>query len=159
VQREQIELQVLASKIQEVCKVVLVDVNEERSYEENLVAALEKLQIQKDVDDKFASRVLEKESMRPSITSDGLAYPHAKNELETKILLLIAKNTPFNLSSEAKIDVQDIILLAVPDELADEEQDILIKIYDTIFDTNSALGVYERLGLNFTKINQFSEPL
>ncbi len=147
-EREGIERRVLGNRITKKCSVLEGYFDVSKSYEENFYQLLEMLYDGKIVDQLFIEKIIEKESKNPSISSSGLAYPHLVNAGSKEIILVFVQNFNGELASSTDIRVNDFVLMAIPENLNAEAQDILIKIFDSIFTQTQEFPVKERLGVN-----------
>lgn len=101
--------------------------SEYTDYEEALGAMIDSLEEKGYVDEEFSDRVWEKEA-RAKMTIDHIAIPHAVQTARDGIVLAVgifAKPVSYNND-----DIQIIFLLALPEEISDEN--LLICIYDEI---------------------------
>ncbi|GAB2024078.1 HTH domain-containing protein [Lactovum odontotermitis] len=150
-ERERIEQKVLGKRIQQECRIMTVHFDNQKSYEENLLNLLRQLKKSGLIDENFLYSLLKKEQTNPSISSEGRAFPHFINKLEKKIFLVIPENSDFRLKSEKGVLIKDFILIAVPEILDEDAQDVLIKIFDNTFQGEDGRSMNERLGINHMK--------
>jgi mannitol/fructose-specific phosphotransferase system IIA component (Ntr-type) len=151
IERERMERQVLANRIQANCKILTVHFNQEESYEENLSILLKKLEQMGLIDRHFSTQLLAKESVKFSFSLGGCAFPHLINHVEKKIVLVVLEKSEMQLKSVTGNLVNDFILICVPEKLDENEQDVLIKIFDNVFRIQEDTTVYKRLGIEYIK--------
>lgn len=146
-EREALERRVLGRKIQIYCQVLPVDFDESLDYETNLNRILEILQASHHISSDIKDKLLEKEANHSAISENGYAFPHLTDSSLKQIMLLVAANDNLHIMSRQGIPIKDFILLFVPLELDDFNQDLLFKIFDNTFRMNTTSRIKERLGL------------
>ena len=147
-EREALERTVLGRKIQMHCQVELARFDEAKSYEDNKQALLEQLVGKQVIGQEVADKLQEKESAHPAISENGYAYPHLTDASLEQIILVVPVQDSLHLSSQTGLTVQDFVLIFVPSELDEFNQDLLFNIYDNIFRMGKRLHIKERLGID-----------
>jgi hypothetical protein len=147
-ERERIEQEVLAKRIQQECQILKVVFDNQKNYGDNLIGLLNGLLKMGWIDESFVRQLLEKERTNPSISSEGRAFPHFINKSGGQIFLVIPENAELHMKSETGLIIKDFILIAVPEILDEEAQDVLIKIFDNTFHSDDGLTINERLGIS-----------
>ncbi|MFZ2916570.1 MAG: hypothetical protein WA038_09050, partial [Streptococcus suis] len=139
---------VLGRKIQMHCQVELARFDENKSYEDNQKALLAQLVAKQVIGKETADKLQKKEKERPAISEDGYAYPHLTDASLEQIILVVPVQDSLHLSSQTGLTVQDFVLIFVPSELDEFNQDLLFNIYDNIFRMGKRLHIKERLGID-----------
>lgn len=147
-EREQMEGRVLAQHIGRICDLSIVTFDFSKSYEENLGLLLDWTLREKVFDLDFVKGLSAKEINRISLSSEGCAFPHFTYQAGEKITLILSNDNELGLESNHQVAVKDFILIAVPTSLNDEEQDLLIKIFNNTFQADKGT-IYERLGIKY----------
>ena len=145
---EALERTVLGRKIQMHCQVELARFDENKSYEDNQKALLAQLVAKQVIGKETADKLQKKEKERPAISEDGYAYPHLTDASLEQIILVVPVQDSLHLSSQTGLTVQDFVLIFVPSELDEFNQDLLFNIYDNIFRMGKRLHIKERLGID-----------
>lgn len=145
---EALERTVLGRKIQMHCQVELARFDEAKSYEDNKQALLEQLVGKQVIGQEVADKLQEKETAHPAISENGYAYPHLTDASLEQIILVVPVQDSLHLSSQTGLTVQDFVLIFVPSELDEFNQDLLFNIYDNIFRMGKRLHIKERLGID-----------
>ena len=145
---EALERTVLGRKIQMHCQVELARFDENKSYEDNQKALLAQLVAKQVIGKETADKLQKKEKERPAISEDGSAYPHLTDASLEQIILVVPVQDSLHLSSQTGLTVQDFVLIFVPSELDEFNQDLLFNIYDNIFRMGKRLHIKERLGID-----------
>ncbi|NJW37846.1 HTH domain-containing protein [Streptococcus suis] len=153
-EREALERTVLGRKIQMHCQVELAQFDEAKSYEDNKQALLEQLVGKQVIGQEVADKLQEKESAHPAISENGYAYPHLTDASLEQIILVVPVQDNLHLSSQTGLTVQDFVLIFVPSELDEFNQDLLFNIFDNTFRMGKQSHIKERLG-----IDQWSDML
>ena len=153
-EREALERTVLGRKIQMHCQVELARFDEAKSYEDNKQALLEQLVGKQVIGQEVADKLQEKESAHPAISENGYAYPHLTDASLEQIILVVPVQDSLHLSSQTGLTVQDFVLIFVPSELDEFNQDLLFNIFDNTFRMGKQSHIKERLG-----IDQWSDML
>ncbi|NQL65697.1 HTH domain-containing protein [Streptococcus suis] len=153
-EREALERTVLGRKIQMHCQVELALFDENKSYEDNKQALLEQLVGKQVIGQEVADKLQEKESAHPAISENGYAYPHLTDASLEQIILVVPVQDNLHLSSQTGLTVQDFVLIFVPSELDEFNQDLLFNIFDNTFRMGKQSHIKERLG-----IDQWSDML
>ncbi|RRR52426.1 HTH domain-containing protein [Streptococcus suis] len=147
-EREALERTVLGRKIQMHCQVELARFDENKSYEDNKQALLEQLVGKQVIGQEVADKLQEKETAHPAISEDGYAYPHLTDASLEQIILVVPVQDSLHLSSQTGLTVQDFVLIFVPSELDEFNQDLLFNIFDNTFRVGKRLHIKERLGID-----------
>ncbi|HFH9838282.1 TPA: transcription antiterminator [Streptococcus suis] len=146
-EREALERTVLGRKIQMHCQVETVRFDEAKSYEENRDSLLDQLVARKVIGKEVARKLQEKEQDRLAISENGYAFPHLTDASLEQIVLVVADQDKLDLQSQSGLLVQDFILIFVPSELDDFNQDLLFNIFDNTFRMGKKSHIKERLGI------------
>lgn len=146
-EREALERTVLGRKIEMHSRVITVVFDEEKTYEANLEQLLAAMESQQMISREAVQKLKEKESHHPAISEDGYAFPHLTDESLQQLILVVSDNYPFSLPTQTKQMIGDFILLFVPTQLDDFNQDLLLKIFDNMFRMSRTTHIKERLGL------------
>ena len=147
-EREALERTVLGRKIQMHCQVELARFDEAKSYEDNKQALLEQLVGKQVIGQEVADKLQEKESAHPAISENGYAYPHLTDASLEQIILVVPVQDSLHLSSQTGLTVQDFVLIFVPSELDEFNQDLLFNIFDNTFRMGKQSHIKERLGID-----------
>lgn len=147
-EREALERTVLGRKIQMHCQVELARFDENKSYEDNQKALLAQLVAKQVIGQEAADKLHKKEKERPAISEDGYAYPHLTDASLEQIILVVPVQDSLHLSSQTGLTVQDFVLIFVPSELDEFNQDLLFNIFDNTFRMGKRLHIKERLGID-----------
>ncbi|HEL1702650.1 TPA: helix-turn-helix domain-containing protein [Streptococcus suis] len=147
-EREALERTVLGRKIQMHCQVELARFDENKSYEDNQKALLAQLVAKQVIGQEAADKLQKKEKERPAISEDGYAYPHLTDVSLEQIILVVPVQDSLHLSSQTGLTVQDFVLIFVPSELDEFNQDLLFNIFDNTFRMGKRLHIKERLGID-----------
>ncbi|HEL1959960.1 TPA: HTH domain-containing protein [Streptococcus suis] len=147
-EREALERTVLGRKIQMHCQVELARFDENKSYEDNQKALLAQLVAKQVIGQEAADKLQKKEMERPAISEDGYAYPHLTDASLEQIILVVPVQDSLHLSSQTGLTVQDFVLIFVPSELDEFNQDLLFNIFDNTFRMGKRLHIKERLGID-----------
>ncbi|WP_105210149.1 BglG family transcription antiterminator [Streptococcus suis] len=147
-EREALERTVLGRKIQMHCQVELARFDENKSYEDNQKALLAQLVAKQVIGQEAADKLQKKEKERPAISEDGYAYPHLTDASLEQIILVVPVQDSLHLSSQTGLTVQDFVLIFVPSELDEFNQDLLFNIFDNTFRMGKRLHIKERLGID-----------
>ena len=147
-EREALERTVLGRKIQMHCQVELARFDEAKSYEDNKQALLEQLVGKQVIGQEVADKLQEKESAHPAISENGYAYPHLTDASLEQIILVVPVQDSLHLSSQTGLTVQDFVLIFVPSELDEFNQDLLFNIFDNPFRMGKQSHIKERLGID-----------
>ncbi len=147
-EREALERTVLGRKIQMHCQVELARFDEAKSYEDNKQALLEQLVGKQVIGQEVADKLQEKESAHPAIFENGYAYPHLTDASLEQIILVVPVQDSLHLSSQTGLTVQDFVLIFVPSELDEFNQDLLFNIFDNTFRMGKQSHIKERLGID-----------
>lgn len=147
-EREALERTVLGRKIQMHCQVELARFDEGKSYEDNKQALLEQLVAKQVIGQEVADKLQEKEAAHPAISENGYAYPHLTDASLEQIILVVPVQDSLHLSSQTGLAVHDFVLIFVPSELDDFNQDLLFNIFDNTFRMGKRSHIKERLGID-----------
>ena len=147
-EREALERTVLGRKIHMHCQVELARFDEAKSYEDNKQALLEQLVGKQVIGQEVADKLQEKESAHPAISENGYAYPHLTDASLEQIILVVPVQDSLHLSSQTGLTVQDFVLIFVPSELDEFNQDLLFNIFDNTFRMGKQSHIKERLGID-----------
>ena len=147
-ERKALERTVLGRKIQMHCQVELARFDEAKSYEDNKQALLEQLVGKQVIGQEVADKLQEKESAHPAISENGYAYPHLTDASLEQIILVVPVQDSLHLSSQTGLTVQDFVLIFVPSELDEFNQDLLFNIFDNTFRMGKQSHIKERLGID-----------
>ncbi|HEM3518937.1 TPA: HTH domain-containing protein [Streptococcus suis] len=147
-EREALERTVLGRKIQMHCQVELARFDEGKSYEDNKQALLEQLVAKQVIGQGVADKLQEKEAAQPAISENGYAYPHLTDASLEQIILVVPVQDSLHLSSQTGLVVHDFVLIFVPSELDDFNQDLLFNIFDNTFRMGKRSHIKERLGID-----------
>ena len=145
---EALERTVLGRKIQMHCQVELARFDENKSYEDNQKALLAQLVAKQVIGKETADKLQKKEKERPAISEDGYAYPHLTDASLEQIILVVPVQDSLHLSSQTGLTVQDFVLIFVPSELDEFNQDLLFNIFDNTFRMGKQSHIKERLGID-----------
>lgn len=145
---EALERTVLGRKIQMHCQVELARFDENKSYEDNQKALLAQLVAKQVIAKEAADKLLKKEKERPAISEDGYAYPHLTDASLEQIILVVPVQDSLHLSSQTGLTVQDFVMIFVPSELDEFNQDLLFNVFDNTFRMGKGLHIKERLGID-----------
>lgn len=88
------------------------------------------------VDNDFLTRIAAREEQQSTIFDDGIAFPHALNQgCEQPILVVgtIQHKDNVTLVEQDTLKPHLILLLAIPEQLTDENEEGLIRLYDQLF--------------------------
>lgn len=119
----------------------------QQDYDTNLLSILEKLEASSVITAEVKEKLLEKEANHSAISETGYAFPHLTDSRLNQIIIVFAANEQLEVTSRQGIEIQDFILLFVPLELDEFNQDLLFKIFDNTFRMNTDTRIRERLGL------------
>lgn len=89
------------------------------------------------VDNGFLTRIVAREEQQSTIFDDGIAFPHALNQGCEEPILVVGTVQHKEIVEPGEQDVlkQDLILLlAIPEQLTDVNEEALIRLYDQIFE-------------------------
>lgn len=146
-EREALERTVLGRKIEMYSQVIHVQFDTIQPYETNLEILLTEMERKALISSEAIQKLKDKEAKNPSISEDGYAFPHLTDTSLSQLIVVVSEDFPFTLRTKAGQTVSDFILLFVPMELDDFNQDLLFKIFDNTFRMSSETHIKERLGL------------
>ncbi|MGT2715704.1 HTH domain-containing protein [Streptococcus respiraculi] len=146
-EREALERTVLGRKIEMYSHVINVQFETNQTYEENLDMLLAEMVKQQLISSEALQKLKDKEAKNPAISEDGYAFPHLTDASLTQLIVVVSEDFPVALETRAGQSIRDFILLFVPMELDDFNQDLLFKIFDNTFRMSSETHIKERLGL------------
>lgn len=106
----------------------------QKSYEENLLLMLERLEAEQWIDKDFKTYILQKSQEESAVIENGIAFPHGINNQSDQIIAFIG-SYPEQPSLE---DIELVFLVAIPVNLTMEAEDELLSFYDTIFTISSS---------------------
>ncbi|MBM7314494.1 HTH domain-containing protein [Streptococcus suis] len=146
-EREALERTVLGRKIQMYCQVETVRFDETKSYEANLRILLDQLVEKGLIPQEVVEKLKQKEQAHPAISDNGYAFPHLTDVSLGQICIVVLEQDQLQLESRIGTPIRDFILLFVPSELDDFNQDLLFNIFDNTFRMKETLRIKQRLGL------------
>ncbi|MBF0818297.1 HTH domain-containing protein [Streptococcus acidominimus] len=146
-EREALERTVLGRKIEMYSQVIHVQFDTCQTYEDNLELLLAEMEKQQLISSEAVQKLKDKEAKNPAISEDGYAFPHLTDASLNQLIVVVSEDFPFTLETEAGQLIHEFILLFVPMELDDFNQDLLFKIFDNTFRRSSETHIKERLGL------------
>ncbi|MGT2951176.1 hypothetical protein BU202_07780 [Streptococcus cuniculi] len=147
-EREALERTVLGRKIEMYSRVINLVFDEQVTYEENIENLLKVMESQGLISSEAVEKLKAKEAKNPAISEDGYAFPHLTDASLNQLIVVVAADFPFSVKTRAGQSIRDFILLFVPMELDDFNQDLLFKIFDNTFRMSSETHIKERLGLS-----------
>ena len=103
-----------------------------QSYNENLEKMIEELTKEKLVDSRFRQRVFEREDKHTTIYEAGVAFPHTLNKATNQVILSLGV-FPKDMLKTSAGKVELILLLAIPENLTEDDESELLKLYDFVF--------------------------
>lgn len=106
-----------------------LDTNQD--YLWNLTFMIDALQQEGIVDEEFKERIIQREQNQATTFDNGIAFPHAINNKSQNITLTIGVCSQDYTVGKESINL--IILLAVPEQLTDENETKLFELYDIMF--------------------------
>lgn len=106
-----------------------IQLEKQRSYEENLTMMLDKLMVKQKVDETFRSYILEKAKEESAVIGNGIAFPHGINHQIEEILVMIGTYA----EGSSLEDIELVFLVAIPENLTLAMEKELLSFYDTIF--------------------------
>lgn len=103
------------------------DLAEKKTYREQVSDIAEGLRAKGYASDKIYDLFLQKESVSSMIYENGVAFPHLTDPKATKMSLVLG------VPQNKKDKIQLIFFLVIPENLVEEEEELLMEIYDEIF--------------------------
>ncbi|MBF0787441.1 MULTISPECIES: HTH domain-containing protein [unclassified Streptococcus] len=146
-EREALERTVLGRKIGMYSQVINVQFDECQTYEQNLELLLAEMVEKQLISSEAGQKLRDKEANHSAISEDGYAFPHLTDTSLNQLIVVVSEEFPFALETRAGQTISDFILLFVPVELDDFNQDLLFKIFDNTFRMSGETHIKERLGL------------
>ncbi|GMA09308.1 transcription antiterminator BglG [Tetragenococcus halophilus subsp. flandriensis] len=103
-----------------------------QNYNENLEKMIQGLTKEKLVDSQFRQRVFEREDKHTTIYEAGVAFPHTLNKATSQVILSLGV-FPEEMLKKSVGKVGLILLLAIPENLTEDDESELLKLYDFVF--------------------------
>lgn len=103
------------------------DLTEKKTYREQVSDIAEGLRAKGYASDRIYDLFLQKESVSSMIYENGVAFPHLTDPKATKMSLVLG------VPQNKKDKIQLIFFLVIPENLVEEEEELLMEIYDEIF--------------------------
>ncbi|MGG5314391.1 BglG family transcription antiterminator [Enterococcus sp. AZ072] len=113
----------------------------QKSYEENLSAMLNQLELERWIDASFKEYILQKSQEESAVIENGIAFPHGINNQSDQIIAFIG-SYPEKPSIE---EIELVFLVAIPVNLTMEAEDELLSFYDTIFTISSSPNLRKKV--------------
>ena len=147
--KKQMELSVLSKQIETCCHIFSVKFeSKHETYERHLARFTEMLIEQGILTKESGHRLLTKESSNSAVLESGLAFPHMTVPGLDRITLGIVSNDRLNLEYKRQTRVVDFIFIGVPEVIDEDQEGLLIQIFDRVFALSEQATVKERLGIH-----------
>jgi len=102
-----------------------------KDYMTNLLFLIDQLQDEKLVDEEFKQRIIKREEKQLTVFDNGIAFPHEVNPGSERITLNVGIFEEEYIINHEHINM--MLLLAVPDNLTESNEQKLMELYDLIF--------------------------
>lgn len=105
--------------------------NSNKNYIDNVLFLVEELERAELVNKEFKQRIIDREKTQLTVFDNGIAFPHEVNPESDQIFMAVGIfNEDYRINDK---EINLIILLAVPENLIESNEQNLIELYDLIF--------------------------
>lgn len=98
------------------------------SYKAHLTSMVEKMFTEKLVDDNFEKRIINREEQQTTVFSNNVAFPHAINFGNKKIVFHLGIVETEKCQVDKKIEF--IFMVGIPDQMSDKVESELLQLYE-----------------------------